>query len=486
LLDGALARLGARRTLVAVVGDHGEALGDHGEPKHGLLLYESTLAVPWIVAWPGRLPAGGRVAAPVGLADVAPTLAGLCGRPWNDAELEGRDLTPFLLGEREPEIVDLYAETEYPRLYGWSPLAALRRGSAKWIAGPHPELFDLERDPLERHDLRAAERRRAAELERALEAMRAGARPVEGPMPDAEARARLAALGYLSGPAPGDGPLPDPRDRIALYGRLEAAREAMEAGRLDEAASELGRLLREEPANPVLRGTLAEALRRRGETAAAAAEHARALALAGDDAQGWYNLATAWLEAARPRDAEWALAESLRLDPERADSWNLLGVLRSGRGEEEPAVEAFRQALEKAPAHVGATTNLGHALRELGRFGEAESAYRRALELDPRSADAENGFGVLEIARDRPAAAVPHLERALTLAPKQHESRLNLAIAFDLSGAPDRAASAYREFLSATGGDKRFDEQRRAAEQLLARLTSDATPPPPGRAPGRR
>jgi Flp pilus assembly protein TadD len=235
-----------------------------------------------------------------------------------------------------------------------------------------------------------------------------------------------------------------------------------------------------------MRGTLAEALRRRGETTAAAAEHARALALAGDDAQGWYNLAAAWLEAARPKDADWALAEALRLDPQRADSWNLLGVLRSRRGEREPAVAAFRRALELAPAHAGAATNLGHALRELGDFAEAESAYRRALELDPGSADAENGFGALEIARDRPAAAVPHLQRALELAPKQHEARLNLAIAFDLSGAPERAAAAYRDFLSSTAGDRRFDEQRRAAEQLLARLTRDAKRVPPGRAPGRR
>jgi len=471
LLDAALARLDAGRTLVAVVGDHGEGLGDHGEPKHGLLLYESTLAVPWLLAQPERLPAGATVETPVGLADVAPTLAALCGVGWTSEPLDGRDLAEAILAGREPEVADLYAETEYPRLYGWSPLAALRRGSSKWIVGARAELFDLAADPLERHDLSGEERRKAAELDRALEALREGSRSAPGPVEDAETRARLAALGYASGPAPAGSPAPvDPRDRIQLYGRLEAAREAMEAGRLDEAAGELGRLVREEPSNPVLRGTLAEALRRRGETTAAAAEQARALALAGDDAQGWYNLAAALLDAGRPDDAIQALTESLRLDPLRAGAWNLMGVLRSGKGEVPAAAEAFRRALECSPADVGAATNLGHALRDLGRFAEAETAYRRALDLDPSAADAENGMGALEIARDRPDAAVPHLERALVLAPKQHEIRLNLAIAFDLAGSRQRAVRAYRAFLSETAGDPRYSAQRRTAERLLAQL----------------
>ncbi|HSS52569.1 MAG TPA: sulfatase, partial [Thermoanaerobaculia bacterium] len=66
----------ARRTVVAVVADHGEALGEHGELTHGLLLYEPTLHVPMILRAPGRL-APRVVRTPVSLVDLAPTLAGL-------------------------------------------------------------------------------------------------------------------------------------------------------------------------------------------------------------------------------------------------------------------------------------------------------------------------------------------------------------------------------------------------------------------------
>ncbi len=51
-----LGPLDRSRTAVVVTGDHGESLGDHGEADHGFFLYDSTLAVPLIVAgaWHAR------------------------------------------------------------------------------------------------------------------------------------------------------------------------------------------------------------------------------------------------------------------------------------------------------------------------------------------------------------------------------------------------------------------------------------------------
>jgi len=87
------------------------------------------------------------------------------------------------------------------------------------------------------------------------------------------------------------------------------------------------------------------------------------------------------------------------------------------------------------------------------------------------------------VERDRPRAALPYFESALALAPGYHEVRLNRAIALDLAGDTAAGVSAYRDFLAATDGDPRFAEQRRAAQQLLARLNSRAA----GSAPaGRR
>ena len=77
------------RTLVVVAGDHGEGLGEHGEQTHGMLLYDSTLHVPLIVAAPGVAPSKRDEA--VSLADIAPTVLRAAG-VTPPKEMKGRDL----------------------------------------------------------------------------------------------------------------------------------------------------------------------------------------------------------------------------------------------------------------------------------------------------------------------------------------------------------------------------------------------------------
>ena len=473
-------RTGAAGTVIAVAADHGEALGDHGEPTHGLLLYEPTLRVPLAVRAPGIAP-GTRVAAPVSLADLGPTLAGLAGARWpaGGPALDGRDLAADLRAGREPPTTDLYAETEYPLIFGWSALAAARRGTMKYIEAPRRELYDLLGDPGESRDLLAGERRLAAELGRGVAAIRAAPRAAAAPAGDVEeARARLATLGYLTGAAAAAGRVGrDPKDVVGLFARLERARVDLEAGRLEEAAAALDRLVAEDPENPVFRGTLAETLRRRGQREAAVSESGRALAAAPADVQGWLRLARSLESAGRPERAEEAYLQALRLDPRQAEAWNSLGVLHAGIGRLEPARADFERALAADPAHATAANNLGNVLRELGRPAEAEAAYRKATALAPTYPDPWNGLAVLEVARGNPAAALPFLDRALELAPMQHEALLNRAIAYQMLGERQRAVADLDAFLSRTRGDASYAPQRRAARQMRDALAAAIAPP---------
>ncbi len=89
ILDALRARQLLDHTIVVVAGDHGEGLGDHGERTHGMLVYDSTLRVPLIIAVPGR--AAATREEPVSLVDLAPTLlraAGVTPPP----EMKGQDL----------------------------------------------------------------------------------------------------------------------------------------------------------------------------------------------------------------------------------------------------------------------------------------------------------------------------------------------------------------------------------------------------------
>ena len=470
----------SQRTVVAVVADHGEALGEHGELTHGLLLYDASLRVPFIARAPGVVRAGAVVRTPVGLADVGPTLAALLEQPLRTVGLDGRDLSAALRSGQEPAVRDLYAETEYPGTFAWSDLAALRRGNLKYIAAPTPELYDLEQDPTEQFNLAAAPQRRAAfeghiaELGRSLAAMRAVAPAVERPGMDAETRERLASLGYAGGASspPSAGSLrgKDPKALVGLFRGFEEANWALQDGRLETATTKLEALVAAD-GNPVFLGLLAQAWRRRGKTARAVQLYEQALKLAPEDAQVRYDLAVTLQEARRPAEALSALQEAIRRDPGRPEAHNALGIALFAGGKAEQALAEFERACSIDPRDARAHNNRGNVLRQVGRYLEAEKAYARAMELAPSYADPWNGMGTLEVQRDRPAAAVPYFDRALVLTPRFHEARLNRAIALEMIGDRSGAAAAYADFLKATRGDAAYSEQRRAAAQLAARLS---------------
>jgi len=79
------------RTIIVVLGDHGESLGDHGEGTHGFFVYESVLHVPLIVRAPYDRLKSRRVADLVRSIDVTPTVLDLLGLPAAQS-IEGRTL----------------------------------------------------------------------------------------------------------------------------------------------------------------------------------------------------------------------------------------------------------------------------------------------------------------------------------------------------------------------------------------------------------
>ena len=484
-------------TVVAVAGDHGEALGEHGELTHGLLLYEPTLRVPFVVRAPERLKAGSVVKTPVSLADAAPTLAALVGVPFPRAvaspagdlattattvETDGHDLSAELLASREPPAADVYAESEYARIFGWAGLSALRYRNLKYVSAPGPELYDLGKDPGETSNGLALGTGRE-DLEKRIAVLRGvavSAAPAAGA--NDETMARLASLGYVTGPAtvrpPERGRFKDPKDMVGLFRAFEQANWDLNDKRVGKAASALEELVRKDPENPVFRGLLARACRQARNPARAVALYREAVTASPDDPEVRYNLAVTLQEMGRPAEALAALAEAIRRDPGRPEAHNALGIALAATGKPVEAIAEFDRAAELDPRDARPLNNRGNVLRQMGRPEEAEKAFRAALERSPRYAEAWNGLGVLEVARDRPAAALPLFERALAADPAFFEARLNRAIAFETLGNRPDAAAAYREFLRLSEGRPELSQQRGIARQLLARIEKKA---PPGR-----
>jgi len=201
-------------TLIVLLSDHGEEFWEHGGTGHGFTLYEEQLHVPLLVKAPLEAGLGppGRVAEPVGLIDVMPTILDLVGTEV-PPDLEGRSLRPLIQGEGLPSRA-LFAEAAY--LFN---RCAVIEGDRKYIANRVPprrpfepwlllanlrsiyvsgadELFRLDEDPGETANLLEWGPGAAAMREALVQHLReAGA--TQQAMIDKETAERLRSLGYV-------------------------------------------------------------------------------------------------------------------------------------------------------------------------------------------------------------------------------------------------------------------------------------------------
>jgi choline-sulfatase len=445
--------------VMALAGDHGEGLGEHGERTHGMLGYDSTLRVPLVLVAPGT-DVRGRVSDVVSLSDLARSLLEIAQVRRPDA-MSGSSL----LSRKER---DVYAETEYPRAAGWHPIAALADARWKLLLSSEPELYDLLADPGETQNLADS---KAALIERMAKQVRELGRAGDAAATqqiDPEAAARLRSLGYVSGaPAALPATAPNPARVIQEWTIFERALDQLNAGRAREAIPALGALTARFGGSLVFEGTYARALMESGNATGALQRYRALLKQHPNDAMLFHDLAVAARTAGQPGEALRAEQAALAIDKDNPAALDGLGLLHADAARPGEAAVAFARAAQIDSANPSHWSNLGNARREIGDLAAAEMAYRRALEIDPNYPDALNGVGVLLVQRGTPADAIPFLTRAIERAPDFYEARLNLGIAYQQKGDAAKAVEIYRE-LSGTSSVKAARERKAAAELLKA------------------
>ena len=461
----AVSEAGAGRpALIAILGDHGESLGEHGERTHGMLLYDGALRIPLAVSGPGVPP--GERRQPVSIIDVAPTLLRLAGLGVPGG-MQGRDLfsTP-------PGVHEVYAETLYPRTLGWSALTALVEDRWKVIApeGGSEELYDIANDPSEREN---ASGRKPDVVQAAVTRLAAitlaEAAPTAAPA-GRDARERLRALGYIgTAPAPRDPGRAgvNPAAEIATWVAFEAALDEFNAGSAREALAKLAALHAANPGAQAIATTYAHALSRLGRHREALAIYRDAIKTWPDDSMLFHDLAVAAQRAGLRDDAARAEQAAIALDPKNGAAHNGLGLLLIEEGRLDAARQAFERAVAADPSSADYLANLGNAKRAAGERSGAEAAYREALASDPGWANGLNGLGALLVESGKPQDAIPFLVRAVASDPNLWEARLNLGIAHQSAGNFEAAAAAYRAVLA---GAPRSSRERQAAGELLASI----------------
>lgn len=448
LLDQIQQQGQADKTIVVVVGDHGEGFGDQVERTHGYTIYNVTQQVPLIVSLPGQKHHKRRISGAFPLSDLAPTLLDAVGV---SAQLGENSLSAFAAlagGELSHRLC--YAATDDPFLQNdWSPLQCLIDGDWKYIQTTQPELYHLADDFDERHNLIDSEPAQRAAMERKLKEFTDSLQAGESnrvQLSTAEINA-LRGLGYVGSGTKdtpvnqvGDAPLPDVKEMLPLDNRTDDALALLNAGKYTEAEQILRDNLRQSRRHLSSYVYLGELLEQQGQS----------------------------------REAMELYEQALAIKPDHVDALIHLGALQATTGQFSQALPLFKEALRIDPAAESARYNLAHALAQMGQLPEAIQQFEKLLSDNPRFANAHGALASAWLAMGNPSKAIQEFEAEVEVNPAAVSARLNLATLW----AESRPSDAER--LLQEAGEQSPDDPmvayNRGAFYLLHSRPADAIP----------
>ena len=466
-------------TVLTVLGDHGEGLGEHGERTHGFLLHQATIHVPWILTTPGTdKPL--RVRTPVSIVDLAPLVTALAGAKLpNGDRSDGR--LPF--GEATDGIEQraIYYEAMLPFYqYGWAALRGLRNGTWSLVNGTRDELFNLEVDPRELTSVAGTE---SLELESMSGKLGEFANADTGlsaevalELPPAE-REALQALGYLATTAPPRRSPPDPRDLVGAHVHVERGQDLLAAGLFNEALADIDQMLGDDPENiaaltlkgkiQMMMGNLERAEEtfrqcltidpQNSEVVAGLCQvelsrgrHERVVELAriGRETRSPFGIfdaieARSLVVLGRHQEAAALIDAKIAVNPDDPDLLSVRAARLVGEGQVAAAEVDLRKAVAVAPFHWRVRRQLGTLLETSGRRDDAVAVFEELLRIQPDDQETLYSIGSILLDSD-PATALPYLEEASRLAPARGSFLTSLGVAYLKVGRMAEAESTLR------------------------------------------
>jgi arylsulfatase A-like enzyme/Flp pilus assembly protein TadD len=399
LLEAAEDATGSAGLVTALVGDHGEGLGQHKEQQHGIFIYDSTLHVPFIIRSRGMVSEGLVVEEQVSTIDLAPTVLDLAGVGVPDSwqgvsHARGTRLDPERASTGAAEPRPCYIESHRGRFsYNWSELVGVRQDGWKFIRAPRPELYDLANDPAEETNLYDSNPDRARLLESTLQEMLdeyrghlAETAPKEDL--DEEEIEKLRTLGYVMSGKHSDGDLPDPKDMIDEYNEsyevgvhVARAKSLLGVGDVSGAKRHFEIALGLDPDCVEALTHLGILLCRQGDCERGVVLLESAARQNPASSKAHFNLGIAYMGLGRYHDAAEQFEVLVAVEPENADSWYRFGVALQEAGKLEEAIDKYSRCLELDPAMAMALYDSAVILAGLGRTTEAKERLAQVLSV---------------------------------------------------------------------------------------------------------
>lgn len=405
------------KSLIVVAADHGEAFGEHGEMRHGVLLYDETIHVPLLMKLPAQKFAGKRIDQRVALADVAPSLLEAAGIAV-PANVQAQSLLPLIDASTQaanskigPGERAVYSETDYAhRTLGWSELRSWRAGKYLYVQAPREELYDQSSDPGALKNLAPGAKAIAGTLDAQLSdfRQRTSAAVNEQATIDPARAERLHALGYLASEHGGLNPSGkvsvDPKDKVGVVNQLQQAIVDLEEDRYDQAMAELRKVV----SDP-------------------------------DAAAAYLEFGQALMHRKQYRDAVPLLRSAAEKFPDSVAAHLELGKALVSTGQFEAALPEMRAAAALKPEAAQLHFYVAAVQTRLKHLPEAVSEYEKALELDPDHFDANLTYGRVLLLQGHPDAALSRLSRAVKVNPESPEAHRALAEAYEKLGQVENA-----------------------------------------------
>jgi len=386
------------RSLVVVVGDHGEGLGEHHEDTHGIFLYDSTTHVPLILKLPKR--ASGQhevnvIDAQVRTTDILPTVLDLVGAAATPLQLDGESMTSYFAGIELPSRT-AFGETDYPMRFGWAPLRSVRADGVKFIEAPRPEFYNLRTDAAELDNRYEPWNSQVQKFRGILAELRAKTPPSEASKGVVAQGTidELKALGYLGradvGSAtdvPEPSMLPDPKDKIEEQNLLHSAMMASEDDREADAGAALEKVLQLDPKSPTALRQLGELELKSGDHVAAAQHLKAALEVRPNDATAAFFEGQALVKTHDFAGARDALEASLKMMPGQFQARLLLGRVYFALNNPKAAEDQMEAALLLKPDSVEAHVGLASSQVAESNFAEAVKQLQALTKSQPNNAE---------------------------------------------------------------------------------------------------
>ena len=457
------------KTLVVVVGDHGEDLWQHSEPTHGIFLYDTALKIPLLFWCPQIIPEDVRIESQVRSIDIFPTILDIFQIDIPPS-CQGISLVPVMERKKVREIEKSYAETYYPLLaHGWSAQESIRTDEWKYVFSPRSELYDLKKDPDEMRNLVAERPEVVSRLKRDLEELKrrdssSRTLPIKELTP--EEKEKLRALGYLGGavfPDADQEDRPDPKDKIDTLKKLYAARTAVRMGELEKGEKILKEIEREDPRNPRVYQSLGKIYQKRKEWLKAVEEFNAAIELNPRDVVSYFQLSQSYYSLGMMDEAAQAAQATLSLRPNHLRSLLFLALYFKSKQNIKESLVYLEKAQKMYPLNRQVRLEYADALVTTEDYERAIQIYLQLLAEMPENPQVYNKLGLVYFYLDDYPKAIEYLEQEVSLKESADSYFLLGAACGKLERYSEAVSHLKKYLIHASPGDPR----RQRAEGAL-------------------